>query len=182
MSKLVDFLDDFQQRVNQTYAAKFFLDEAQAAGQSAKRTPGELDKEKVYLTLALAHDRVREMPFSNILDKGFVAQALTPIPNNPLRPFYNQATRLAFGMGSELPEYLAYHLVSDVNQPVAVSGANGAVSTLHHAAITDPKDMDIVRKDVQKVFERHPYLTFLYVLSLCEIYLPKPETPLNGAS
>lgn len=173
MLNVVQFFDELQNRVNAIYTSKYILDEATRAGN--KRPDSSLDKERLYLILVTAHDKVRGLPFQYILDKKFVNIAHEIDNSNPLRPFYNAYSRLLTLTDEALIDYLARHLVLDVSKPLQVFNAQGLPSELLHSAVGKVDELNPIIQDVKVQFKKFPYLAFLYSLSLCETHLPHIE-------
>ncbi len=174
MKNVTEFFDQLQSRFSDIYTEKFRLDNSIKNGKP--RNGGEMDGKSLYFELIEAHDYVRSMRFSSILEYAFIDEAHNRGPvTEALKPVFNQFTRLLYPAEFDLAKYLSNHLTYNAADPVRIANKDGQLFILAHSQVRDENELVKIQKDVEAKFKTHPYLMFLYSVSLCETVLPKLE-------
>ena len=173
MKSPLEFFDEFQKRIDDIYATKFFIDEAAKANRP--RNGGEFDGSNLCVDLVMVHDYIRNLPFEQIMLKTFVAETHANAAKTPqLTQFYNVYSKISFQTTFSIPEFLARHLVENVARPVSFLNPQSVPVVLDHNAVMKKEDVDKIIKGVEHILTIHPYIAFIYALSLTETNIPKP--------
>lgn len=173
MANVSKFFDELQERVKALYEEKVKFDKLEAL--AAKRTPGELDKDSLFMELGKAHDEIRGLKFHLIQSQQWQGETYARLDGNvQVRDLYDIYNRMIMDYGDQdIIEYAAVSIANNPVQRLEVFSANGSRGGRFDEMSKKKAGEEVeIYKSIRDILKLRSFLVFLFAISQCRMHLP----------